>query len=302
MLLKKRSESKELVVMRYLNTRMELTAGDKYYLANLEKGYTGELKFDVLTEQLSEERYIIDDLLLQVNNSYFQIDKVIISGGLLHLLDVKYHEGDFYLESDKFYSVKSGKEYKNPVLQLKRSETLFRQLLQTLKFNYLIQAFVVFNNPEFTLYQAPMDQPIILPTQINRFLKEINDTPSKLDDNHKILAQKLLSLHHDKNPYTTLPEYDYDRLEKGMHCRACGSFNTVIKNYDLVCGKCSEQERIDQAILRYIQELKVLFPEIKITTQIIYEWCQEKISKKTITRILKKNYVSTGRTCGTYYE
>jgi hypothetical protein len=301
MLLKKRTESKELVVLRYLNTRMELAAKDKFNLANLEKGYRGEIEFDRVTENLSEERYIIDDLLLQVNNSYFQIDKVIISAGVIHLLDVKYHEGDYYLESDKLYSVKSGREFKNPVIQLKRSETLFRQLLQNLKLNYLVQASVVFNNPEFTLYQAPMDLPIILPTQINRFLRELNDTPSKMDESHRLLAQKLLSLHQDKNPYTNLPEYNYEQLEKGMYCKACGSFNTVIKNYDLVCGKCGKQERIDQAILRFIQEIKVLFPEIKITTQIIYEWCQAKISRKTITRVLKKNYVSTGRTCDTYY-
>jgi hypothetical protein len=302
MLLKKRTESKEIVVLRYLNTRMELAAKDKFNLANLEKGYRGEIEFDRVTENLSEERYIIDDLLLQVNNSYFQIDKVIISAGVIHLLDVKYHEADYYLESDKLYSVKSGREFKNPVIQLKRSETLFRQLLQNLKLNYLVQASVVFNNPEFTLYQAPMDLPIILPTQINRFLRELNDTPSKMDESHRLLAQKLLTLHQDKNPYTNLPEYNYEQLEKGMYCKACGSFNTVIKNYDLVCGKCGKQERIDQAILRFIQEIKVLFPEIKITTQIIYEWCQAKISKKTITRALKKNYVSTGRTCDTYYE
>lgn len=167
---------------------MELSPKDKFHLTNLEKGYRGEIEFDRLTENLSEERYIIDDLLLQVNNSYFQIDKVIISGGLIHLLDVKYNEGDYYLESDKFYSVTSGREFKNPVIQLKRSETLFRQLLQNLKLNYLVQASVVFNNPEFTLYQAPMDQPLILPTQINRFLKELNETPSKMDENHKLLA------------------------------------------------------------------------------------------------------------------
>lgn len=219
MLLKKRAESEELVSLRYLNTRMELAGKDKFYLSNLEKGYKGEIEFDRQTENLSEERYIIDDLLLQVNNSYFQIDKVIISGGLIHLLDVKYHEGDYYLESDKLYSVKSDREFKNPVIQLKRSETLFRQLLQNLKLNFLVQASVVFNNPEFTLYQAPLDQPIILPTQINRFLKELNETPSKLEENHKRLAQKLLSLHHDKNPFTTLPAYNYDQLEKGMHCR-----------------------------------------------------------------------------------
>ncbi|WP_226644395.1 nuclease-related domain-containing protein [Mesobacillus subterraneus] len=302
MLLKKRSESKELVVLRYLNTRMELSAKDKFQLSNLEKGYRGEIEFDVLTEKLSEERYIIDDLLLQVNNSYFQIDKVIISGGLIHLLDVKYHEGDFYLESDKFFSVKSGREYKNPVIQLKRSETLFRQLLQNLKLNYLVQASVVFNNPEFTLYQAPMDLPIILPTQINRFLKEINDTPSKLDENHKILANKLLSLHNDKNPYTNLPEYNYEQLEKGMHCRACGSFNTSIKKQHLVCGKCGNSERAENAIIQQIEEFKLLLPEVKITAQSIYEWCNIDINKRRITRVLKKYYKAAGTTSDTYYE
>lgn len=301
MLLKKRTESKELVVLRYLNTRMELAAKDKFHLANLEKGYRGEIEFDRVTENLSEERYIIDDLLLQVNNSHFQIDKVIISGGVIHLLDVKYHEGDYYLESDKLYSVKSGREFKNPVIQLKRSETLFRQLLQNLKLNYLVQASVVFNNPEFTLYQAPMDLPIILPTQINRFLKELNETPSKLDENHKLLAQKLLSLHHDNNPYTTLPEYNYEQLEKGMHCRECGSFNTSIEMQHLVCGRCENSQRVEQAIVQNIEEFRMLFPERKITTQSIYEWCNMTINKRRITRVLKKYYKAVGNTSDTYY-
>ncbi|GAM16649.1 nuclease-related domain-containing protein [Mesobacillus selenatarsenatis] len=302
MLLKKRTESEEIVALRYLNTRMELAAKDKFHLSNLEKGYRGEIEFDRLTENLSEERYIIDDLLLQVNNSYFQVDKVIISGGLIHLLDVKYHEGDYFLESDKLYYMKSSREFKNPVIQLKRSETLFRQLLQNLKLNYLVQAAVVFNNPEFTLYQAPMDQPIILPTQINRFLKELNETPSKLDENHKILAQKLLSLHHVKNPFTTLPPYDYDQLEKGMYCRDCGSFNTSIKIRHLVCGKCGSSEPVEQAIVQQIEEFKLLFPDRKITTQSIYEWCNIEINKRRITRVLKKFYTAKGTTSDTYYE
>ena len=302
MLLKKRTESRELVTIRYLNTRMELTAKDKFHLSNLEKGFKGEVEFDRLTENISEERYIIDDLMLQVNNSYFQIDKVIISGGMIHLLDVKYHQGDYYLESDKLYSVTSGKEFKNPVIQLKRSETLFRQLLQNLKLNYLVQASVVFNNPEFTLYQAPMDQPIILPTQINRFLKELNDTPSKLDENHKMLAQKLLALHQDKYPFTTLPAYSYDQLEKGMNCRACGSFNTSINKRHLVCGKCGNSERAEQAILQQIEEFKLLFPERKITAQSIYEWCNVDINNRRITRVLKKFYTAKGTTSDTYYE
>lgn len=164
MLLKRRSESHELMIMQALNTRMELSDKEKFNYLNLKKGYEGEVKFDLLLEGLGEERFIIHDLLLEVNNSYFQIDTLIISQGVIYLLDVKNYQGDCYLKSEKLYSVTTEREYKNPVDQLKRSATLLRQLIQNLKHNYLVDASVIFINPEFTLYQAPLDQPIILPT------------------------------------------------------------------------------------------------------------------------------------------
>ena len=125
MLLRGRSESDELMAMRDLNTRMELTEKEKFHYLNLEKGYKGEVKFDQLAESLQEERYIINDLLLEVNNSYFQIDTSIISQGVIHLLDIKNFQGDCYLESDKLYSVTTGREYKNPVNQLIRGATFY---------------------------------------------------------------------------------------------------------------------------------------------------------------------------------
>jgi hypothetical protein len=50
MLLRGRTESDELMAMRYLNTRMELTKKEKFRYLTLEKGYEGELKFDLLAE------------------------------------------------------------------------------------------------------------------------------------------------------------------------------------------------------------------------------------------------------------
>jgi ribosomal protein S27AE len=302
MLLKARTEPMELIALRHLNRRMELSSQEKFQLWTMEKGFIGEVLFDKMTENLAEERYIIDDLLLKVNNSFFQLDKVIIAQDGIYLIDVKYHEGDYYLEGDKLYSVRSSREYKNPVIQLTRSETLFRQLLQNLKMNHLVRASVIFNNPEFTLYHAPMDQPIILPTQVNRFLKDLNITPSKLDESHKKLAQALLSMHQVKNPFATLPDYQYDQLKKGMHCSECGSLNTEIGDYDLVCGKCGLHERVEKAIVRHIEEIKVLFPGKKITTQTVYDWCNGKVSRRTFLRVLKKHYVLVGRTSDTYYE
>ncbi|WML46983.1 nuclease-related domain-containing protein [Neobacillus sp. PS3-34] len=302
MLLKGRSESDELMAMRYLNARMELTEKEKFHYLNLEKGYEGEMKFDLLAETLQEERYIINDLLLEVNNSYVQIDSLIISQGVIHLFDIKNFEGDCYLESDKLYAVATGREYKNPVDQLKRSGTLFRQLLQNLKQNHLVESSVIFINHEFTLYQSPMNQPIILPTQVTRFLNNLNKTQSKLNDGHKKLAQKLISLHQTKNPFTVFPEYNYDQLQKGIYCKTCNSFQLSIKNNDFVCGKCGRHEKIKLAILRNVKEFKLLFPDRKITTQNIYEWCKVDLNKRTFCRILKKNYTAFGNTRDTYYK
>jgi hypothetical protein len=302
MLLKGRTESDELLKYRYLNMRMELTEKEKFKYTNLEKGYEGEKKFDLLTEKLQEDRYFINDLLLEVNNSYSQIDSFIISQGVIHLLDIKNFYGDCYLESDKLYAVTTGREYMNPITQLNRSATIFRKLLQNHKLNYLVDPYVIFINPEFTLYQAPMNQPIILPTQVNRFLYDINKTPSKLNEDHMKLAQKIISLHQTKNPYTIFPKYDYNQLQKGIYCIACGSFHILIKNYDFVCGKCGEHEKIESAILRNVKEFILLFPEGKITTQSIYEWCKVDLNKKTVCRILKKNYTAFGNTRDTYFE
>ncbi|RSD22320.1 nuclease-related domain-containing protein [Mesobacillus subterraneus] len=302
MLLKERTEPHDLVVLRYLNNRMELSAKDQFQLSTLEKGYAGEVMFDQKTEHLSEERYIIDDLLLQVNNSFFQLDKVIIARDAIHLIDVKNFVGDFYLDGDKLYAVKNGREYKNPITQLTRSATLFRQLLQNLKLNHIVHATTIFINPEFTLYQAPMDQPIILPTQTNRYIKELQNTPSKLEHSHQILAQKLLSLHQVKNPFSNLPDYDYEQLEKGIYCKNCYSFNTYVQKFDLVCGKCGTHEKIGDAVLRTTEEFKLLFPEYRITSANIYKWANSTFSNKTISRVLQKNFAAIGKNRHTYYE
>lgn len=172
MILKERTESEELLIMRSLNSRMKLTEKEKIHYQNLEKGFEGERQFDLLTQNLAEERYIINDLLFEVNNSYFQIDSLIISQGVIHLFDIKHFQGEYFIESDKLFSVKTKREYKNPVTQLIRSATLFRQLLQNLNQKYLVEPAVIFNNPEFTLYQAPLNQPIILPTRLNSFMNE----------------------------------------------------------------------------------------------------------------------------------
>jgi ribosomal protein S27AE len=280
---------------------MNLSAEERKHYLNLEKGYHGEVMFDSLTETLQNDVFVLNDLCLKINNSIFQIDTLIISQDKLFPIEVKNYEGDFYYESDRFQTV-SKHEIKNPLDQLKRSNSLLRQLLQNIGVHLPIEGYVIFINPEFTLYQSPLNIPIIFPTQLNRFIKKLNQTPSKLNGQHKKLADQLISMHQNVSPYTKFPSYEYGHLKKGIICPACNSFMISIGERKVVCEKCGYEEEAESAILRSVEELKFLFPDKKITTNCVYEWCKVIGSTKKIRRILKENYKMIVVRQWTYFE
>jgi hypothetical protein len=280
---------------------MDLSTKEKNHYLNLKKGYQGEVMFDQLTEKLQSEMYVLNDLCLEANNSIFQIDTLIISQETIFLIEVKNYEGDYYYDSESFLTL-SKNEILNPLDQVKRSKSLLRKLLQNFGYHLSIDAFVVFINPDFTLYQAPLNKPIIYPTQLTRFMKTLNTTPSKLNGWHKKLANQIISMHLNEFPYTRLPSYNYDQLKKGIICPSCRSFMIPLGERKLVCEKCGCEEDVESAVLRSVKEFRVLFPNKKITTNSIYDWCKVIESKKMIRRILLKNFNAIGERHLRYFK
>jgi hypothetical protein len=301
MAFKDRTERQELIILRSLNARMELPEEDKKNYYSLKKGYEGEVMFDLLTEQLQSDCYILNDLLLKVNNNKFQIDTLIIKD-TLHLFDVKNFEDDYYYENGEFYSKHGTKISTNPLDQLKRCDSLFRQLLQKHGFRIPLESNVVFINPNFTLYQAPKNEPLIFPTQINSLIKKLNTTTRNLTGKHKQLAELLNSLHFVESPYPRLVHYEYGQQRKGFICCLCQSFSVCVDHKMLVCNDCGHHETVDAAVVRSVEELKLLFPDRKITTSAVMEWCGGVLSDNIIRRILNKYYKANGFGRWLFYE
>jgi hypothetical protein len=301
MLYKQRKKSYELEVLEYLNNRMNLTGKFRQYYFSLKKGYEGETHFDSLTENLQCDCLILNDLLLTSNNNDFQIDSLIITSDMIYLFEIKNHDGDYYYESGKFYKV-SHAEIINPLHQLDRKETLFRQLLLKHGYNLSLSPSVVFIHSEFTLYQSPMNKPIIYPTQIRQYLDNLNNISSKLNRGHRKLADKLKSLHIERTFQENIPSYEYDKLKKGIVCTKCHSFDMVVSGAECTCPKCGHTEKVAEAVIRSINEFRVLFPDCKITTNKIHDWCLIISSKKRIYRILDSNYKKVGGSRWAYYE
>ncbi|WML40810.1 nuclease-related domain-containing protein [Neobacillus sp. OS1-2] len=292
----------DLLALRILDIRMKLSQEEHRYYLNKEKGFEGEVQFDLLTEQLQSDCLILNDLLLEVDNSSFQLDTTIIYQDTIFPFEVKNFEGDFIYKPDSLEAT-YGKEYKNPLDQLKRSKFSLGQLLKKLGYHFAIEGSVVFINSEFTLFQAPPNEPFIFPTQLNALMKKLNARPSKLTNKHKMLADKLVSLHQTKSSYTKLPAYNYGKLRKGFTCAKCKSFN--VSNPDgerkIVCTTCGNVESIEAVVLRNVKEIKLLFPDMKITTTCVHEWCGAGVSMKAINRILTKNFRRVGHGKFSYY-
>jgi len=280
----------ELQIFSSLNARMNLTSNDKRIFHNLQKGYEGELKFSRLLEKgITGDCIQLYDLLLESNQTEFQIDNLLIYQDTIFMNEVKYHEGDFLVSGDKWYMISSEKEIRNPIFQLQRSEFLLRQLLQQIGFHFNVEAKLVFVHPEFTLYQAPYDQPIVFPTQLNRYIKQLNYTPSRLTDKQHNLAKQLIHRHITTSRHERLPDYHYDDLKKGILCKACGGFMIPIRSAKLYCEICRQEEPTNLAVMRAVAEFYQLFPNKRINISIIHDWCKIIKSKERIRKILLDN-------------
>lgn len=297
---KTRCESEELLTFRSLNLRMSLSFGDAHYYSNLEKGYLGELEFDrIAASQLSDDWLAVNDLLLEHHNRIFQIDSLLLRNGKIFLNDVKNFDGDYLMKDDNWCTA-SGKEVDNPLKQLDQCESRLRQLCHALGFSFPIESRLVFVNPEFYLFQAPLNLPIIYPAHLNLYMNQLKMKSGKVTERDFKLAKKLASLHMKKSPFSRVPSYRYEQLKKGIACASGDGFMRVSNKETLVCSKCGCIESVETAVLRNVAELKRLFPDLKITTFVVQDWC-EILSIKTIRRILIKNFEQVGRTKDVYY-
>ncbi|MHA6251700.1 nuclease-related domain-containing protein [Oceanobacillus sp. CAU 1775] len=302
MIYKPRTKPTEWIPLNYLRKRMTLDSTLSKQYSSLTKGYAGETVFDTFLEKLSHEHLVLNDLLFEVNSTTFQIDTLIITQDKLHIFEVKNFEGDYIYESstDKLFR-RPRFEVINPLHQLNRTESLLQQLLRTQGIKLQINSYVVFINPSFVLYQAPIEKPIIFRNQLDRFIENLNSAPGKIMQHHKRIADRLVGLHVSESIYTRVPEYSFEELRKGIPCLECDSFSGVVGRMYYVCKECSFSEPVDAAVLRCVEEFKVLFPESKVTTRNIYEWCAV-LRERRIREILLRNFLKKDNNRMTYFE
>lgn len=303
MVYKEREKSSNLLIMESLMNRSNLSKDERNRYAYLVKGLEGEQILDRRTEMLKCDCLVLNDLLLKINGTVFQIDSLVIMANGIYIYEVKNFEGEYFFEAEKMYKLSTKREVMSPLIQINRSKTLLRQLIEQLGFNFSVKAYVVFVNSQFTLYQAPPLEELVLPTLLNTHFAQLDSISARLTKNHRRIAEELKAVHMEDSPFHDVPNYESEKLKRGMTCSQCGTFmDDFTRGWTCTCKHCGHVELISEIVIRHAQEYKRLFPNQKITTSVIRKWCDDRLSAKRIWYILHNYYKAKGTGRWMYFE
>src|SRR5699024_2410967 len=96
--------SKTTEKLTYLKRRVRLTNEEENVLHNGLHGYLGEKSFATILEaNFSGNFSVLYDVLLEYQNSHFQIDALLMQDEHLYLFEIKHFYGDYVYQDDNFY-------------------------------------------------------------------------------------------------------------------------------------------------------------------------------------------------------
>ncbi|GEK91340.1 nuclease-related domain-containing protein [Alkalibacterium kapii] len=288
MQIKSRVKPDQLKILESLKARHKLEYSKQLYLMNLQKGLEGEERFDELIRRhLDPETILLKDRRVNVNGSTAQIDALLVTGDTLRLYEIKNYEGDYQQLPGHLRTLK-GQEFICPSVQLNRTRKVLEQVLGQWTNSLEIKAYVIFVNPGFTLYDAKVSNPFILPTQIAEHFKMLKSNEVKASKKMKRLIDKLLlETNSGVNYRDPSLKYTYKELKKGLICNKCCSFNLSLSQRQAKCLDCGKKNSITQLLTDHIDEITLLFPEMKVSTPLMYDWIDGKLNKRRVGKILK---------------
>lgn len=287
-------------LLRYeaLSSRKNLSPTDKRRYSQLQKGFIGEKRLATsLQSQHCHNVVPLFNNLFESMDKDFEIDCLLLTSDTIFLLEIKNYTGNYYVENNHIYHFPSKKQIYNPVTQLDRTEFLFKRLLSDMQVTMKVRSFVVFVNHHFVLYEAPIQFPIIFPSQINSFLEKTNRNAPQLSSKVEQLANLLIRRRKVKSNYERLPSYKMEELKKGIFCMNCSIELGRSNRNKFTCVHCQQAVTAIDVVLYSTAQYHLLFPEEKITTNNIFEWCGQHFSKNFVRKILANHLIakSTGR-------
>lgn len=298
MILHQRKPDIELLFFRALNHRSTLSTKDEAKLNRLEKGYTGELIYDKIYDQVINHLYTFRNIYLKIEDTTLQIDSLIVTDYGLIVHEIKNFQGLYEIINNK-WTIRQSPLSNDPIIQLKRTTNKLHSLNYTLQENMSILGKLVFPNIEFNIesHDKEILEQIIIRSQLRRYFHELKGFTSTEKANFYVnyIAENII-----ENPFFNR-KVNITDVKKGVYCLKCNSFNMKKLQFHFKCQDCQCMDTIQTHILRTLSDYNALFYKEPITLSRLYEFIDGSVSKRSLIRVLSKYCTKTDLGRGSTY-
>jgi hypothetical protein len=222
----------------------------KTKIKTLRSGYNGEKTINYHLKFIPEEKYhIFHDLRLQINNTHFQIDVLLLSSKLILIIEGKNHSGTLLFEKNQMIQVINGNRevYENPISQASRHRILLKYLFGNERLpNIPIEYYVVvcrasteiIISPDYSEAEERVLKANDLLTKIEKLEKNYTKEclkPKTIQNICELLIKK-----HTPKRYDILKMFGIaaTNIITGVHCPNCSSIPMNFRRKTWICPEC----------------------------------------------------------------
>lgn len=297
-----RMKPKKLNWLEILQQRGTLTSTERQEYQRLKAGDEGERHFDqMILQNAPKIKTCWDDVNLEYCGRVTQMDKVVLHGSTLELLDFKNYQGNYEYENGRLYCNQKILPY-NFFDQIDRAQQVYERWAGDYRLPIQVKSTLVFVHPAGRFkWQSPPPLPVVQYPEIPWWLSELNEQyryPAAYD-----LCQKAL-LHHQLASFPNseiCSDQRYARLKKGFHCAACGSFAVKFSRFSLKC-RCGHEEAKETAYKRTICEYGVIMQHKSLRRKELLEFLGPMANEGYLKKTLYKHFkVESGKKKGVCY-
>lgn len=221
-------------------------------------GFWGEKEVDKKLKRIDQSRYyILCDLRLpNGDDTFFQIDTLIISAQFILIIESKNISGTLYFDlvNHQFYRINddgSREVFSDPVSQARLHVQQLRDWLQRNKFaNLPFEFLVVSANPHSLFHITPPNHPyankICNIASLTWEIDELGDRYKKdnlTEKEIRKLCNSLKKAHTPLQPSDILQQYGIDKSEllTGVHCPECDYLPLTYRVGKWHCPRCKKR-------------------------------------------------------------
>ncbi|WJP98547.1 hypothetical protein [Macrococcus bovicus] len=288
MIIKKRTYP-ALARLEALRHRSTLSDEELNMLQSLTHQKLIEEQFETfLTPGITAQVDIIWHYTYQDYHRTIGLNVILVESDTIHLLKLNSYQGIHTLNDQGMLTAFFTGRVHEDLAQL-MSVKLGLQYLLDRSLNIEIRAVCL--SPDFELNALSHSSMILTAATLPAYLAQM--TAPKLN-----LAPSTIQLAET----TDAPYQVKAGVKNGLRCPHCDQLSEFNYHHHLIlCLKCREISQLDQAFIRAAHEYMSLFPENRLTKDIMYKWCNKKIPAAKVASLLKKHFHTAGKTKGTYY-